>query len=85
LGEDVPDTGCMLAQHVGVDAQGYGWVGVAKPGGHHVHRDTGEKQGGRVQVTQIVQPGTWQRRGRRATDLLYPLISLVISAVTVSG
>jgi hypothetical protein len=29
-----------------------------------VHRDPGEKQRGRVQVTQIVQPGMWQRPGR---------------------
>jgi hypothetical protein len=29
LGEDVPDSGCVFAQHVGVDAQGYGGVGVA--------------------------------------------------------
>lgn len=27
MGKDVSDTGCMLAQHVGVDAQGHGWVG----------------------------------------------------------
>jgi hypothetical protein len=26
LGEDVPDTGCVFTQDVGVDAQGYSWV-----------------------------------------------------------
>jgi len=33
LGEDVPDTGGVLAQDVGVDAQGHGGVGVAESGG----------------------------------------------------
>lgn len=56
-GEDVPDTGCMLAQNVRVDAQGHGWVGVAKPGRHDVYRNPGEKQRGRVQVVQIVHVG----------------------------
>jgi hypothetical protein len=64
LGEDVADTGRVLAQHVGVDAQGHRRVSVAKPGGHDVNRNAGEKTCGRVQVTQIVQPGMWQRPGR---------------------
>ena len=63
LGEGVPDTGRMLAQHVGVDAQGHRWVGVAKPGGHDVHRNPSEKQRGRMQVAQIMQPGMGERRG----------------------
>lgn len=57
LGEDVPDTGGVLARDVGVDAQGYGGVGVAEAGGCDVDGDSGEKQRGRVQVAQIVQPG----------------------------
>ena len=47
----------MLAQNVRVDAKGHGWVGVAKPGRHHVHRNPGQKQRGRVQVVQIVHVG----------------------------
>jgi len=50
LGEDVPDTGCLFAQNVGVDAQGYGGIGVAEAGGYDVDGDSGEKQCGRVQV-----------------------------------
>ena len=57
LGEDVPDTGSVFAQDMGVDAQGYGGVGVAEAGGYDMHRDPGEKQRGRVQVAQIVQAG----------------------------
>jgi len=57
LGEDVADTGCVLAQDVGVDAQGHGGAGVAEAGGHDVDGDSGEKQRGRVQVAQLVQPG----------------------------
>jgi hypothetical protein len=55
LGEDVPDTGCVFAQDMGVDAQGYGGVGVAEAAGYDVDGDSGEKQRGRVQVAQIVQ------------------------------
>jgi hypothetical protein len=47
----------MLAQHVRVDAQGHGWVCVAETGGHHVDRDPGDQQCGRVRVAQIMQPG----------------------------
>ena len=42
LGEDVPDTGCVFAQDVGVDAQGHGGVGVAEAGGYDVDGDSGE-------------------------------------------
>ena len=47
--------------------------------------DPDEKQRGHMQMTQIVQSGMWQRPGRRSDRLLYPLISLVMSALTVSG
>jgi hypothetical protein len=85
LGEDVPDTGCVFAQDVGVDAQGYGGVGVAEAGGYDVDGDSGEKQRGRVQVAQIVQPGMGEWRGQGVTHLLCALISLIMSDVTVSG
>ena len=64
MGEDVPDTGCVFARDVGVDAQGHGGAGVAEAGGYDVDRDLGEKQRGRVQVAQIVQPGMREWRGR---------------------
>jgi len=57
LGEHIADAKGVLAQYMRVDAQRHGWVGVAEPSGHDVHRDPGEKQRGRVQVAQIVQPG----------------------------
>lgn len=49
LGEDVSDADGVLAQYVGVDPQRHGGV-VAEPCGHHVNRDPGEEQCGRVQV-----------------------------------
>jgi hypothetical protein len=64
LGEDVPDTGCVLAQDVRVDAQGHGGVGVAKAGGYDVDGDSDEKQRGGVQVAQIVQAGMGEWGGR---------------------
>ena len=45
----------MLAEHVRVDPQRDGRISVAEPRGHHVHRDPGQDQGGRMQVTQIMQ------------------------------
>ena len=85
LGEDVPDTGGVFAQDVGVDAQGYGGVGVAEAGGYDVDGDSGEKQRGRVQVAQIVQPAWGSGAAGGVIDLLCALISLVMSALTVSG
>jgi hypothetical protein len=70
LGEDIADTEGMLAQDMRVDAQGHGWVGVAKSGGHDVHGNLGEEQGGRVQVAQIVQGGVGQCLGRRVVAIL---------------
>jgi hypothetical protein len=64
LGEDVPDTGGVFAQDVGVDAQGHGGVGVAEAGGYDVDGDSGEKQRRGVQVAQLVQPGMGEWRGR---------------------
>jgi hypothetical protein len=56
-GEDIADAKGVFAQHMRVDAQRHGWVGVAKPGGHDMYRDSGEEQRGRVQVAQIMQAG----------------------------
>ena len=39
LGEDVPDTDCVLAEDVGVDAQRHGGVGVAEASGDDVNGD----------------------------------------------
>jgi hypothetical protein len=50
LGEDVADTGRVLAEDVGVDAQSNGGVGVAEAGGDDVDGDSCEQQCGRVQV-----------------------------------
>ena len=50
LGESVADTCGVLAEDVGVDAQGHGGVGVAQPGSDHMDRDSREQQCGRVQV-----------------------------------
>ena len=54
----------MFAQDVGVDAQGHGGAGVAEAGGYDVDGDSGEKQRGRVQVAQLVQPGVGEWCGR---------------------
>ena len=43
LGEDVADTGRVLAKDVRVDAQSHRGVGVAEPGGDYVDRDACEK------------------------------------------
>jgi hypothetical protein len=64
LGEDVSDACRVLAEDVGVDAQRHRGVSVAETSGYHVHRYPGQEQGGRVQVTQIMQPGMRQRLGR---------------------
>jgi hypothetical protein len=85
LGEDVADTGGMLAQHMGVDAQGRHWVGMAKLRCHDKRRNPGKKQRGRVQVAQIVLPDMGSEVAGGGADLLYQLISLAISALTVSG
>ena len=85
LGEDVSDADCVLAKDVGVDAQSHGGVGMAEAGGYDMYGDSGEKQRGRVQVAQIVQPGMGEWRGQGVTDLLCALISLIMSDVTVSG
>jgi hypothetical protein len=39
-GEDVGGLGELVADHVGVYAQGDGWVGMAEPGGDDMDRDT---------------------------------------------
>ena len=57
LGEDVSDTCRVLAENVGVDAQGHGGVTVAEASGDDVDRDACQQQRGRMQVSQIMQPG----------------------------
>ena len=44
LGEDVSDADRVLAEDVGVDAQGHGGVGVAEAGGDHVEGDARYEQ-----------------------------------------
>ena len=58
---------------------------MADAGGYDVDGDSGEKQRGRVQVAQIVQPGMGSGAATGVIDLLCALISLVMSALTVSG
>jgi hypothetical protein len=36
-------------------------VSMPAPVGHDVHRDTRDKEQGRVHVPQVVQPSMWQR------------------------
>jgi hypothetical protein len=63
LGEDVSDYGSMLAQHVGVGAQGHSWVGVAKPSGHAAGRGCCDNGPGRD------HDGTRPRTTPRAAEL----------------
>ena len=85
LSEDVADTCRMLAEDVGVDAQSDGGIGVAQAGGDDVDG---------TPATSSVIACRWRSSCSRAcgrglaggvADLLYRLISLVMSAVTVSG
>jgi hypothetical protein len=46
----------VLAEHVRVDPQGDGRVGVIEAGRDHMDGDSGEQQCGGVQMAQIVQP-----------------------------
>jgi hypothetical protein len=87
LGEDVPDTGRVLAQAMGVDAQGYGWVGVAKPGGHDMYWDSGRREAAWSRAGGADHAaGAWgSGMAGGVSGLLYLLISLVMSGVTVSG
>jgi hypothetical protein len=62
LGEDVPDAEGMLPQHVRIDAQGHGWIGMAEPGSYNVIRDTCKPERGRVQVAQVMKAGVRERR-----------------------
>jgi len=39
LGKDVADACRVLAENVGVDAQGHGWIGMAEAGRDDVDRD----------------------------------------------
>jgi hypothetical protein len=61
LGEDVSDACRVLAEDVGVDAQGDGGIGVAESCSDEVNRDARQEQSGRVQVAQVVEPcvGEW--------------------------
>jgi len=53
-GEDVGGLGELVADDVGVDAQRDRRVGVAEPGGNHMHRDASQQKGCRMYVTEIV-------------------------------
>ncbi len=53
-GEDVGGLGELVADHMGVYPQGDRWVGVAEPGGDDMHLGTGQQQGRRVDMTQIM-------------------------------
>jgi hypothetical protein len=61
LGENVADACRVVSQDVGVDAQGYGRVGVPEPSCDHMDRDSCQEQSGRVQVTKIMQAGMLER------------------------
>ena len=56
LGEDVTQACCVLAEDVGVNAQGHGGIGVTEASNDYVDRDACEQQRGRVQVAQVMQP-----------------------------
>jgi hypothetical protein len=56
LGEDVGRCGLGGADHVGVDAEGDGGVGVAQAGRHDMDRYPGQQQGRGVEVPQVVEP-----------------------------
>ena len=75
----------MLAEDVGVNAQGHGGIGVAEANSGYVDRDACEQQRGREQVAQVMQPCPRQRLDRGVTGLLCRLIILVTTAVTVSS
>ena len=51
LGEDVSDSCCVLAENVGVDAQGHGWIGMAETCGDNVDGDSRQEQRRGVQMT----------------------------------
>jgi hypothetical protein len=70
LSKDISDSGCMLAEHVGVDAQRHGRVSVAKPGGDDMNWNSGKEQRGRVQMAQIVQAGVRECLGRGSDRLV---------------
>ncbi len=53
-GEDVGGLGELVADDVGVYAQRDRGVGMAEPGGDHVHGDASQQQGRGVDVPQIV-------------------------------
>jgi hypothetical protein len=54
LGEDVAGLGELVADHVGVHPQGDRRVGIAEAGGGDMCMSTGQQQGRRVAMTQIM-------------------------------
>jgi hypothetical protein len=56
-GEDVGSLGELVADDVRVHPQGDRGIGMAEPGGDHMHRDASQQQGRGVDVPQIMQPG----------------------------
>jgi hypothetical protein len=78
LGEDVPDARRMLTQHVRVDPQRDGRIGVAEAGSYHMDGYSGEKQCGGVrpgveistdQTLLNAEAGSWQIKERRCAAL----------------
>jgi hypothetical protein len=56
---------------------------VAEPGGDDMHLGSGQQQGRRVDMTQIMQPGV--RQWAAGVLVVVGLISVVMSDETVSG
>lgn len=48
LREDVADACGVLAEDMGADAQGHGWVGVTETRRNDMYRDSGDQQSCRV-------------------------------------
>ena len=56
-GEDVGGLGELVADDVRVHPQRDRGVGMAEPGGDHMHPHASQQQGRGVDVPQIMQPG----------------------------
>jgi hypothetical protein len=69
--------------HVGVDAEGDGGVGVAEAGSDDVHRGAGHQERRGVDVAHVVEAG-WGS-GARGFCLLWAAMSLGIRELGVSG
>ncbi len=84
LGEDVRRLHELFVDHVGVDPERDGRVGMAEAGRDDMDRHSGQEECPRVDVAEIVEPGGWKRLG----DGFALLCRAVIDAMrddTVSG